>query len=95
MGLTVREFIVRSNNPQTKIATEDYAFAVAQGFYWYSVGLAERGLADKNLLCFRDGMTLGRSIVMQVASRAVDNSNGSMPFEQALLNALAEIFSSY
>ena len=33
IGLTVRDYIIRSNNPQTKLATEDYAVAVGQGFY--------------------------------------------------------------
>jgi hypothetical protein len=92
MGLTVREYIVRANNPQTKIATEEYAVAVGQGFYWYSLAVEERGLADGNVLCFRDGMTLGRSIILQAANRAADNCKGSDPFEKALLQALGELF---
>jgi hypothetical protein len=92
MSLTVRDYIVRSNNPQTKIATEDYAFAVGQGFFWFSVALAERGPADKNMLCFRDGVALGRSIILQAANRAADNCKGSDPFEKALLEALLELF---
>jgi hypothetical protein len=90
MGLTVREYIARPNNPQTTIATEEYAIAVGAGFYWYSLAMTERG--SGNILCFPNNMALGRSIVLQAANRAIDNSNGATLFEQALSCALAEIF---
>jgi hypothetical protein len=37
-------------------------------------------------------MTLGRSIILQAANRAIDNSNVAAPFEHALLYALVKIF---
>lgn len=93
MGLTVRDYIIRSNNPQTKLATEDYAVAVGQGFYWYSAELAARNVKNENVLCFPDKTVLGRSTILQAANRATGYSNGNASFEQALLHALAEIFS--
>jgi hypothetical protein len=43
MGLTVTEYIARTNNPQAKIATEEYAIAIEQRSYWYSLAVKTAG----------------------------------------------------
>mgnify|MGYP001164524827 CR=1 FL=1 len=91
-ALTVKEFVIRLNDPKTRLATEEYAVAVGQGFFWYFQAVAERGIANGNVLCFRENVTLGRAIILQAANRAVDNSISNTSFEKALLQAFTDLF---
>lgn len=92
IGLTVKDYIIRTNNPQTKLATEDYAVAVGQGFYWYSTALAARGAQKDNLFCVPENTPFSSATILRAANQATEKSNGDAAFELSLLDALAEMF---
>jgi hypothetical protein len=92
IGLTVKEYIIRSNNPQTKLAADDYAVAVGKGFYWYSAALAARGAQKDNLFCVPDNIPFTNATILRAANQATEKSNGDAAFEISLLHALTEMF---
>ena len=92
IGLTVKEYIIRTNNPQTKLAAVDYAVAIGQGFYWYSTALAARGAQKDNLFCVPKNTPFSSATILRAANQAIETSNGGAAFELSLLDALTEMF---
>ena len=92
MGLTIKDYIIRTNNPQTKLATEDYAVAVGQGFYWYSTALVARGAKEKNIFCLPENTLLTSGTILYAANQATKKCAGGDTFELSLLNELIEMF---
>ena len=92
IGLTVKDYIIRSNNPQTKLATEDYVVAVGQGFYWYSTALVARGAKEKNIFCLPENTLLTSGTILYAANQATKKCAGGDTFELSLLNELIEMF---
>jgi hypothetical protein len=90
--MTVKEFIIRSNNPQTKLAAVNYALAGGRALHAYAATLAAKGAPNDILFCIPDNVQYTDAMILRAANQATEKSNGDAAFELSLLHALIEMF---
>ena len=91
---TIKEYIVRTSDPETRHVMEMYAIGVGQGFFWYEAAshVLKGATIQQRLFCLPDKMPFTGAIILSAAQRATEKSAGEDSFELGLLKALMEMF---